>query len=140
VPIVVAEADTAARAMLDTKLIRYMALHASAAAWRKLGHAHPLGENYKGLKELLPHRLTPAEVESALAVVPDDVVAAQAIVGSRQTVLDRIGELIDAGMRHPMLIPMSALVSPEAAQYTVETVAWLGGELRAAATIAEERA
>jgi len=88
---------------------------------------------YKGLRELLPHRLSRAQVESALAAVPDEVVAAQAIVGSRQTVLNRIGDLLDAGMRHPMLIPVSALASPQAAQFTVESVPWLSAELRAAA-------
>jgi phthiodiolone/phenolphthiodiolone dimycocerosates ketoreductase len=93
--------------------------------------AHPFGENYRGLKELLPHRLTRAEVERAMAQVPTEIVAAQAIVGSRQTVLDRIGDLVDAGMEHPMLIPISAAASPEAAQFTVETLPWLCAELHA---------
>lgn len=74
--------------------------------------------------------MTRTQVEQALAVVPDELVAEVAIVGSRRTVLDRIGELADAGMRLPVLIPVSALASPEAAGYTVESVAWLAGELR----------
>jgi len=133
VPVVVADTDAEARQLLDAPLIRFLALHASAASWRDCGFAHPFGEMYKGLRELLPHRLSRAQVESALAAVPDEVVAAQAIVGSRQTVLNRIGDLLDAGMRHPMLIPVSALASPQAAQFTVESVPWLSAELRAAA-------
>jgi phthiodiolone/phenolphthiodiolone dimycocerosates ketoreductase len=130
VPIVVADTDAEAHELLQTKLIRYMALHASAAAWRKHGYEHPFGPDYRGLKELLPHELTRAEFDRAMSDIPDEVVAAQAIVGSRETVLNRIGDLIDAGMRHPMLIPMSALASPDAANYTIETVAWLGTHLR----------
>jgi phthiodiolone/phenolphthiodiolone dimycocerosates ketoreductase len=131
VPIIVAETDAAAHELLAAKPIRFTALHASAAAWREHGVAHPFGENYGGLKELLPHRLTRPEVERALAQVPDEIVAAQAIVGSRQTVLNRIGDLLDAGMEHPMIIPISAAASPAAAQYTVETLPWLCAELRA---------
>jgi phthiodiolone/phenolphthiodiolone dimycocerosates ketoreductase len=44
-------------------------------------------------------------------------------------VLNRIGDLIDAGMRYPMLIPVSAMASPDAAQYTVETLPWLCARL-----------
>ncbi|MFJ9952793.1 LLM class flavin-dependent oxidoreductase [Kitasatospora sp. NPDC091207] len=130
VPIVVAETDAAAQDLLRATPIRYLALHAGARAWRRHGAAHPFGEDYRGLVELLPHLLTRAEVERALAVVPDEVVADQVIAGSRETVLKRIGELIDAGMRHPMLIPASALASPEAAGYTIESVGWLAARLR----------
>ncbi|MEU5212534.1 LLM class flavin-dependent oxidoreductase [Streptomyces sp. NPDC020742] len=130
VPIVVAETDDEAHALLKAKPIRFLALHAGAEKWRKHGVRHPFGEHYRGLVELLPHRLTRAEVEDAMAAVPDALVAEQALVGSRQTVLRRIGELVDAGLRHPMLIPVSALASPAAAAYTVETVGWLAGALR----------
>jgi phthiodiolone/phenolphthiodiolone dimycocerosates ketoreductase len=133
VPIVVGETDAAARELLQAKPIRFLALHASAATWRAHGATHPFGEHYRGLVELLPHLLTRDEVNRAMAVIPDEIVAAQAIVGSRQTVLNRIGDLVDAGLTHPMLIPVSALASPEAAQYTIETVAWLGAELGSAA-------
>lgn len=130
VPIVVAETDAAAHDLLRAKPIRFLALHASAEAWRAHGAAHPFGEDYRGLSELLPHLLTRDEVERAMAAVPDEVVAAQAIVGSRETVLKRINELLDAGMEHPMLIPASAMASPEAAQFTVESIVWLAGRLR----------
>jgi phthiodiolone/phenolphthiodiolone dimycocerosates ketoreductase len=127
--IVVAETDAAARELLSATPIRFLALHASAARWRAHGAAHPFGENYTGLSELLPHRLTREEVEQAMADIPDEVVAAQVLVGSRQTVLNRIGDLVEAGMRLPMLVPASALASPESADYTMRTVAWLATEL-----------
>ncbi|MEU3526878.1 LLM class flavin-dependent oxidoreductase [Streptomyces sp. NPDC038707] len=130
VPIVVAETDEAARELCRATAVRWLALHEGAARWRAYGVAHPFGEDYRGLSHLLPHRLTRAEAERALAVVPDALVADLAIVGSRATVLDRIGELAEAGMRLPVLIPVSALASPEAAGYTLESVAWLAGELR----------
>ena len=130
VPIVVAETDEAARELCKAKAIRYLALHAGAAQWRAYDVTHPFGEDYQGLSHLLPHRLTREEVEQALAVVPDELVCDMAVVGSRLTVLGRIGELVDAGMRLPVLIPVSALASPEAAGYTVESLVWLAGELR----------
>lgn len=137
VPIVVAETDAAAEELLTAKPIRFTALHAGAEAWRRHGVSHPFGENYRGLAELLPHRLTREEVTRAMAAVPDALVAEQAIVGSRQTVLKRIRQLLDAGMRHPMLIPVSASASPQAAQYTVESVVWLARELRSEGATAE---
>lgn len=133
VPIVVAETDAAAQDLLRATPIRFLALHAGARAWRRHGAVHPFGEHYRGLVELLPHHLTRPEVERALAAVPDEVVADQVLVGSRETVLKRIGELVDAGMRHPMLIPASALASPEAAGYTLESVGWLAARLRTGA-------
>lgn len=129
VPIVVAASDEAAWKLAKVKAIRYLTLHVGAAKWREYGVTHPFGEDYQGLSHLLPHRLTREQVEQALTAVPDELVAAVAIVGSRRTVLDRIGELVDAGMRLPLLIPVSALASPEAAEYTLESVAWLAGEL-----------
>jgi phthiodiolone/phenolphthiodiolone dimycocerosates ketoreductase len=129
VPIVVAETDAEAHELLRAKPIRFLALHAGAEKWRGYGVAHPFGEDYRGLVELLPHLLTRDQVEAAMAAVPDELMSELAIVGSRQTVLKRIGELADAGLRHPMLIPVSALASPAAAQFTLETVAWLGSEL-----------
>jgi phthiodiolone/phenolphthiodiolone dimycocerosates ketoreductase len=130
VPVVIAETDEAAAALCRARAIRYLALHADAARWREHGVVHPFGADYKGLSHLLPHRLTREEVERALSVVPDALVTELAIVGSRRTVLDRIGELADAGLRLPVLIPVSALASPEAAGYTIESLAWLAAELR----------
>ncbi|MEU1878553.1 LLM class flavin-dependent oxidoreductase [Streptosporangium sp. NPDC020072] len=132
VPIVVAETDEAARKLLQAKPIRFLALHASAAGWRRHGVTHPFGERYRGLTELLPHLLTRDEVERAMAEIPDELVSEQAIVGSPQTVLDGIRKLVDAGLRHPMLIPVSALADPEAAGFTMETAVWLSSQLRSA--------
>ncbi|MFV2121263.1 LLM class flavin-dependent oxidoreductase [Streptomyces sp. Act-28] len=140
VPIVVAESDAAAQDLLRASPIRFLALHAGARAWRRHGAEHPFGEDYKGLVDLLPHLLTREEVARALAAVPDEVVADQVLVGSRETVLKRIGELIDAGMRHPMLIPASAMASPEAARFTVEAVGWLADRLRDGSDDEESRA
>ncbi|MFJ6748172.1 MULTISPECIES: LLM class flavin-dependent oxidoreductase [unclassified Streptomyces] len=131
VPVVVAETDAAAEELLRAKPIRFLALHAGAEAWRRHGSDHPFGADYRGLVELLPHLLTRDDVDRAMAAVPDEVVAAQVIAGSRETVLKRIDELLDAGMQHPMLIPASAMASPEAAQYTVESIGWLAAQLRA---------
>ncbi|MBB5938718.1 LLM class flavin-dependent oxidoreductase [Streptomyces zagrosensis] len=136
-PIVVAQTDAAAHDLLQATPIRYQALLASDHAWRKHGLTHPFGENHRGLAELLPHLLTREEVERALAKVPDEVVADQVIVGSRETVLKRIEELIDAGMQHPMLIPASALASPEAAHFAVESIGWLAARLRSGASDTE---
>ncbi|MEV4152747.1 LLM class flavin-dependent oxidoreductase [Nocardia salmonicida] len=137
VPIVVAETDEAAQALLDCTAIRFLALHAGAQAWAAHGATHPFGADYRGLKDLLPHVLTREDVAQAMAVIPDQVVADQVIVGSRQTVLDRIGELVEAGLQHPMLIPASAMASSEAAAFTLESVAWLARELRAPVQIGE---
>ncbi|AXB44765.1 LLM class flavin-dependent oxidoreductase [Amycolatopsis albispora] len=132
VPIVVAETDADARELARTKAIRFVALHAGAAKWHECGVSHPFGDDYQGLSQLLPHRLTREEVEHALSRVTDELVAEVAIVGSRQTVLDRLGELADAGLRLPVLIPVSALASPQAAEYTVDSLAWLAAEVRSA--------
>lgn len=137
VPIVVADTDEQARELLRATPIRFLALHRGADAWAARGATHPFGAGYQGLQDLLPHTLTRADVERAMAAIPDQVVADQVLAGSRQTVLDRIGDLVEAGMQHPMLIPASAMASPEAAVYTLESVVWLASELRAPVQIGE---
>jgi phthiodiolone/phenolphthiodiolone dimycocerosates ketoreductase len=137
VPVVVAETDSAARDLLAAKPIRFLALHAGADKWRKHGVRHPFGDDYRGLVELLPHLLTREEVEKAMADIPEELVAEQALVGSRETVLRKINELVDAGLEQPMLIPVSAMASPAAAQFTVESVVWLGERLRQERTSTE---
>ncbi|MCP3804858.1 LLM class flavin-dependent oxidoreductase [Allokutzneria sp. A3M-2-11 16] len=127
--IVVGRTDEAVRKLLCSTPIRYLALHSSAAAWRAHGAAHPFGEDYRGLPKLLPHRLGRDEVTRAIKAVPDHVVATQVVAGTPRTVLARIAEFVDAGLRHVVLIPASALVSVQDAEFAVETVAWLAEQL-----------
>ena len=108
---VIDKTDAAARALLGHRAIRFSALLAPAYVWRKFGHDHPLGDDFGGLIDFVPHRYAKAELEAALDKTPVDLVAEAVIWGSQESVLRQLRALVDAGMRHVVLAPLSALAS-----------------------------
>jgi phthiodiolone/phenolphthiodiolone dimycocerosates ketoreductase len=130
IQVVVAADAKDVRRLLGAKAIRYIGLHAGTAQWRRYGVPHPLGEGYPGLPDLLPHRYSRAELDRAIAAVPDELLAEQVIAGTPAQVLARLGELVDAGLRHAVLIPVSALASAQDAAFSLEAAGWLANRLR----------
>ncbi|WP_191094345.1 LLM class flavin-dependent oxidoreductase [Nocardia colli] len=110
--------------------IRYMALLAPDAVWARCGAKHPFGEGFRGLIDLMPHRLTKAEVQEAIAEVPDEVLHEWLMIGTPPEVLARIRALADAGLRHAVVFPTAALVSSADAAFGYGVVLWLAARLR----------
>ncbi|VVJ20718.1 Uncharacterised protein [Amycolatopsis camponoti] len=118
------------RRLLRAKSVRYLALLADAGAWRAFGAEHPLGPDFRGAMDLLPHRYGRAQVEAAIRAAPDELVASRVVAGTPKQVRDRIGGLVDAGLRHPVLVAASALVAPADAVYSMAGLVWLSRSLR----------
>ncbi|MFF2549666.1 LLM class flavin-dependent oxidoreductase [Nocardia sp. NPDC058058] len=110
--------------------VRYLGLFASAELWARHGAKHPLGQDFRGLIDLLPHRLSRAEVQAAIAEVPDEVLHEWLIIGTPAEILSRVRELADAGLRHAIIFPSSALVSNADAAFGYGVVLWLAARLR----------
>ncbi|GLY44512.1 phthiodiolone/phenolphthiodiolone dimycocerosates ketoreductase [Amycolatopsis sp. NBRC 101858] len=118
------------RRLLRAKSVRYLALLADAGAWRAFGAEHPLGPDFRGAMDLLPHRYSRTQVEDAISAAPDELVASRVVAGTPKQVRDRIGGLVDAGLRHPVLVAASALVTPADAVYSMAGLVWLSRSLR----------
>ncbi|WP_084515035.1 LLM class flavin-dependent oxidoreductase [Nocardia acidivorans] len=116
--------------LLRTPSMRYVGLFASAEVWARSGAKHPLGEDFRGLIDLMPHRLSKTEVREAIAEVPEEVLRNWLIVGTPNQVLSRIRALADAGLRHAVILPSAALVSHADAAFGYAVLLWLAAKLR----------
>ncbi|MGE5156008.1 MAG: LLM class flavin-dependent oxidoreductase, partial [Betaproteobacteria bacterium] len=105
----VAPTDRGVRSLLDSRLLRWFGLLASAELWRQNGAEHPFGPDFRPI-EVLPERYDRATVEDALAVVPPDVIRAAVLVGTLDQVTSQLRALGDAGLRHVLLGPISAFL------------------------------
>jgi phthiodiolone/phenolphthiodiolone dimycocerosates ketoreductase len=118
------------RRLLRAKSVRYLALLAGSPAWREFGLEHPLGPDFRGAIDLVPHRYGRAQIEDALRVVPEELVASRVVAGTPKQVRDRIGDLVDVGLRHPVMVAASAMVGPADAVYGMAGLVWLSRSLR----------
>lgn len=119
---VIAKSQKAARAMFDHKAVRFGALLAPDSVWREMGSSHPFGDEFGGMVDFTPQDYTKAQIEDAIARVPVDGFAERTMWGSPDDVYRRLGEYVDAGLRHVVLQPFSALVSRRDAVYSLQAM------------------
>jgi phthiodiolone/phenolphthiodiolone dimycocerosates ketoreductase len=129
---VLAPSERQARAMLDSRLIRFVALLAPADLWRQYGESHPFGDDFRGFIDFMPERYTRAELDDALAAVPGTALSQAITWGTPETVAARLREFGNAGARHVNLELVSAAVSPQAALYALRGARRINALLRAA--------
>ncbi|MFI9503437.1 LLM class flavin-dependent oxidoreductase [Nocardia sp. NPDC052566] len=125
-----ARTPAALRRLLRAPAVRYLGLLAPDAVWSRCGAKHPFGEGFRGLIDLMPHRLTKTEVLAAIAEVPDEVLHEWLMIGTPTQILARVRELSDAGLRHAIVFPTAALVSGADAMFGYGVVMWLAARLR----------
>src|SRR5690606_8125306 len=73
--VVIGRTEARARAMLGHPAIRFMGLLAPASRWDAHGRRHPLGTDFRGFVDFLPHRYSAEELWDAIAAVEPDFVA-----------------------------------------------------------------
>ncbi|MEV6276334.1 LLM class flavin-dependent oxidoreductase [Nocardia sp. NPDC051832] len=115
---------------LRAPAVRYLGLMAPAALWARCGAKHPFGEHYRGLIELMPHQLSRQEVLDAIAEVPEEVLHEWLVIGTPAEILSRLRAQADAGLRHAIVFPSSALVSNADAAFGYGAVLWLAARWR----------
>lgn len=128
--IVTARTPAGVQRLLRTPSVRYVGLFAPGAVWARCGVKHPFGEDFRGLIDLMPHRLTKAEVREASAEVTEEILREWLLVGTPREILARVRALADAGLRHAIIFPTSALVSGGDAAFGYGVVLWLAAQLR----------
>lgn len=121
-------ADVAAQ--LRHPAIRFLALLAPDRVWQANGASHPLGRGFAGLVDFVPGRYDRAQIQDAIAAVPPELLEHSLIAGTTGHVVERIWELVDAGLRHVVLSPVSPLVSRTALATTVSSLPGIIRRLR----------
>ena len=127
---VIGRTERAARAMLDSRAVRFTALLADAATWQRAGVPHPFGDDYRGIVDFIPERRTRAELDAAIDAVPVAGLAELVLWGTIDQVRQQLGEFRDAGLRHLVMQPASALVSKRDAVYSMAAVVKIGRGLK----------
>jgi phthiodiolone/phenolphthiodiolone dimycocerosates ketoreductase len=127
--IVVAPTHEEARAMLDTRTIRFFGLLAPAESWRKQGFSHPFGENYRGIHDFLPESYSRTFLDEAIAGVPTEMSNAGLFWGTPKEIADQLRPFVDAGMRHVVPQAMSAAISRKHALYSIRALRTIRAEL-----------
>jgi phthiodiolone/phenolphthiodiolone dimycocerosates ketoreductase len=117
-PIVVAPTARKARALLNSRMVRYWALMFPAQRWREIGLEHPLGTDFGGFVELVSESYDRATLEKALAAVHPELLDSGLLVGTPAQIADRLRQFGEAGLRHAVLAPISSYVSRTDFAYT----------------------
>jgi phthiodiolone/phenolphthiodiolone dimycocerosates ketoreductase len=111
--------EAAARRVLDSRSVRFAALLAGAEMWGTYGIDHPFGPEFRGFIDFVPGRRSRAELDAAIAAVPTDLLVEHVLWGDADAVHARLRDYVDAGLRHLVLQPVSALVSRRDAAYSL---------------------
>src|SRR6266550_3383089 len=114
---VVAPTEQEARKMLDTRFGRLFALQVASAAWSKVGAQHPFGEHFRGFIDWIPEQYERKMLEEALAAVPPEVLGYGLLWGTPEQVAGKLRAYGEVGVRHVVLVPISAIVSRRASIY-----------------------
>lgn len=107
--------------LLRSKLARYMALMGTSAEWwDRWGLDHPFGRDFGGYPDVLPEAIDRDFIHVAIDRVPPELVRSCSMSGTPRQVEATIRDYADAGLRHIVLVPASALISSRNQAY----VAW----------------
>ncbi len=128
--VVVAHSRKEARRMLEAKSVRFSTLLASDEMWQSFGYEHPLGAGFRGMIDFMPDRYTKAQLEDAIACVPVDLLAEVLLWGTPDDLFERFSDYRDAGLRHLVIQPASALISRRSAVYSLRAVVSIQRRLR----------
>jgi len=120
--VVVAPTEREARALLDTRVIRFFGLLAPAENWRTIGREHPLGAGFRGSIDFLPERYSREELEAAIAAVPVELAETGLLYGTPDQVTARLQVYVEAGMRHVVPQFASAAISRRHALYSLRAI------------------
>ena len=100
-----------AERLLDSLLLRLVALTAPAELYEQAGVEHPLASRW-GLLDFVPTELTRDEALAAAAAVPDHVLRTYYMWGTPDDVVQRLRPFREAGMEHVDLVDVAALGDP----------------------------
>jgi phthiodiolone/phenolphthiodiolone dimycocerosates ketoreductase len=90
--------------ILKAPLIKSLLLQISAVELSKLGHAHPMGDNWRGFQDIDPATLTRERVLDFLDKVDPQAILAMVPHGTPRQVASIIKGYCDAGLRVPKIL------------------------------------
>jgi phthiodiolone/phenolphthiodiolone dimycocerosates ketoreductase len=101
--LVIDESRAECSKIMEAPLVKAGALLAPANLYRKLGHKHPLGEDFYPLTDYVPAKYAKDEVTQAMENVPREVVEETFLWGNVGDVIDKLDEYRKAGVQTVVL-------------------------------------
>jgi len=99
---------------MSSRFCATMALGAPAEVWRAHGLAHPLGDKHGGFLDLVPSRITAAQVDQAAATMTPELLLTLMYAGSAQQICEEVAPMADAGCDHFILANAGASFTGDA--------------------------
>jgi len=97
--LVIDESKEECSKIMKTPLVKALALLAPANLYRKLGHKHPLGEDFYPLTDYVPAKYAKDQIMHAIENVPCEVVEETFLWGNVGDVIDKLDEYRKAGVQ-----------------------------------------
>jgi phthiodiolone/phenolphthiodiolone dimycocerosates ketoreductase len=101
--------------MIDTamksRLGAAMSLLVPAEVWTQHGLEHPLGPDHKGFIDIVPPRVTDAQIDQAARTMTPELLMTSMYAGSPSEIRDDVAPLVDAGVRHFIVSNMGAALT-----------------------------
>ncbi|WP_024802771.1 LLM class flavin-dependent oxidoreductase [Nocardia sp. BMG51109] len=94
---------------VESVAARAFGLCMSSEVWARHGVQHPLGDNFSGIQDLLPHLLDRDTVLSYAEKVSPAMVRDYCVVGKPDEIRDQIAVWRDHGLRYPVLVNFSSV-------------------------------
>lgn len=128
--VVTGKSMTHARELLDSPPVRFTSLLAPGYLWAHAGLEHPFGAEFRGMIDFVPQDYTKAQLQDAMGKVDLDVLSQMVIWGTPDSVTEQLHTYVDAGLRHLVLQPASALVSKRDAVFSLRASVAIQRQLR----------
>jgi len=90
--------------ILKAPLVKAILLQISAAELRKFGHAHPMGESWRGFQDIDPHVLTRERILDFVDKVNPQSILDLLPHGTPKQVAKIVKNYCDAGLRVPKIL------------------------------------
>jgi len=91
---------------LTNKYVAYMACGLPPSIWSECGLTHPMGEDFMGFLDIVPSRVTPEQIDRALAQLNEQLLDRLFYMGTVDDVLAMAAPLAQAGCNHFIIANM----------------------------------
>jgi phthiodiolone/phenolphthiodiolone dimycocerosates ketoreductase len=95
--------------ILESPVVKSYALCAPSEYWAKHGAEHPMGPDFTGVADLVPHMMDERTAMDAVSKVPTSLIRNFVLAGTPSEILDQLAEWRDHGMEYPLMLNMGML-------------------------------
>lgn len=107
--VVTAHSSDVVDEILESPVVKSYALCAPSEYWAKHGAEHPMGPDFTGVVELVPHMMDERTALDHASKVPASLIRNFVLAGTPSEVLDQLAEWRDHGMAYPLMLNMGML-------------------------------